>query len=141
MITGRLRPTLIDMERLKMFVDKEPLMRTSLLAYDPSVIYSIGRLYPVHISIQDLEFGYIMELPIPKPDDLLGLYTISNLGWNDKRNRRMLRLGLPRHVTLRVTENKTLFHEVQADLCDRTVGLWYCPVTALVSSYSVCVKR
>ena len=87
--TGRISPLLFGADKLRQLINKDHVLRNSLLAHEPHLFYSFARGYPVRLDFEGFRFSFIVEIPVPKLTDVYIRYKIDNVGFHGSNEKQI----------------------------------------------------
>jgi hypothetical protein len=125
--TGRVSPRLLGVKELDTILAENPSTAHSLIRREPSLVYQYGKLFPVKLDFEALSFGYILEIPTPRPQDVYPLYHIQNVGFMRLPSEVVYKAPFPMHA---IVDRDNELLPLDEDLCTPRPGLMYCEVGA-----------
>ena len=138
---GRIAPSLIPPEDVAKLVTLQHGLEDSLLALEPSLFYQTSFCVPVHIDIKKMQFGFIIEVPILKEQNLKPIFRVQNLGWNDPEQQLTFRIKSPTYVTTdNVAEKRKPFFGVDVIGCKQSIGVYFCPADLISGTHNECLR-
>lgn len=131
-------PELLHLPLLREIIYNNPALNSSLLSMEPSLVYQFGKAYPIRLDLNELKFGFILEIPVPKTTDISPMFHIQNLGYNFPSKNATVRVPFPKYVQ-RTSSGRYL--EVNIEICKTAPGLWFCPPEAYVKTVKTTCLR
>jgi hypothetical protein len=137
--TGRITPRILGVGRLKKILAEDPATSNRVVSFEPSIVYQFGRVFPVKFDWNTLTFGYVLEVPNPRVEDIMPVYKIFNVGFHRLPDISTFRAPLPLHV---IMDNKHGLVALDDNLCTAVPGLRHCELGAAsrVGPGSGCLK-
>lgn len=127
-------PDVIDIQRINDLIHNDHDLSDTVLAHEPNLLYQIGRAYPVHADIQNLDFAFMLEIPVIPKSSVYPFYQVYNVGWNNRAQKITTQIKLPAYTVLKRHDGRN-FVEIDQMSCRKRSGLWYCPADALINSH------
>jgi hypothetical protein len=137
--TGRITPRILGVGRLKKILAEDPATSNRVVSFEPSIVYQFGKVFPVKFDWNTLTFGYVLEVPNPRVEDIMPVYKIFNVGFHRVPDISTFRAPLPLHV---IMDNKHGLVALDDNLCTAVPGLRHCELGAAskVGPGSGCLK-
>jgi hypothetical protein len=134
--TGRLTPSIIGAADLRKVLGSHPALKNTLSHRELSYVYQYATVYPVKMDFRGLQFGYILQVPNPKPSDIYPLYQIYNIGFHRANepteepgyNFLVYKAPLPRYAVLTIQGQLV---PLQVEGCKVVPGIMSCQVGAV----------
>lgn len=127
-------PEVIVIQRINDLIHNDHDLADTVLAHEPNLLYQIGRAYPVHADISQLDFAFMLEIPVIPKSSVYPFYQVYNVGWNNRAQGTTTQIKLPAYTVLKRHDGRN-FVEIDQTSCRKRTGLWYCPADALINSH------
>jgi hypothetical protein len=131
--TGKVTPDILPRSTLEQILKTKPLQRDSILLQNLDYVYQQAVLFPVHLQFQGLMYGYLLQIPNLKREDIYPLYRIHSIGFHLPKERsrnllpEVLHVPLPDYAVL--TREQGLV-ALDMDNCDSSTTITACHVGA-----------
>jgi hypothetical protein len=143
--TGRLSPKILGAQDLRNAMALNPALKDSVAYRELSFVYQHAMLYPVKLSFEGLQFGYILRIPNPKEGDIFPMYKIFNAGFHKPAPMGQLRdptvylAPLPAYAILTRADGLA---PLDVDNCNVAPGVLSCEIGAVARSkvYHPCLE-
>lgn len=81
MINGKVSPHIIDGSVLEKIISSNTDLMDSIYKTEPGLFYQIGSSILFDISYEPLTFGFLLEIPLIRKDQVSPKFDIHNIGW------------------------------------------------------------
>ncbi|APG78696.1 putative glycoprotein [Hubei odonate virus 10] len=127
LLTGDVNPGMIPIELLRSILSTPQGLDSNYLSDNPSIIYQVGRVYPISLNVDKKRIHFLLQIPIIKSSDVTHLYHILNFGFSlDSKSNK--------HGILKIQEQIGLLHHndilwplsIRQDSCAKHNNILFC---------------